>query len=157
MDTVKTVSLIDIINLPSEELKRVNIFSWFTNISLLLVILYKYTQHIFDLLLLTWIILFISIWIVYIKPRRLSIYPTNNYIQGIDLQLVHILFHIVPFIVMFNIFKDHNIDLIKVGLTVILALLYIPSHNVKEVYGLEREELISLGVVAIIIYFAIHK
>lgn len=157
MEQLKIIGLLDIINLKPEQLKQINILSWFTNISLILVIFYKYTQHLFDLLLLTWIILFISIWIVYVKPRRLSLYPTNIYIQGVDLQIGHIIFHVIPFMAMVHLFKDKQIDLIKTGMTAAFALLYLPSHDVKEIYGLERQEILSLGLVAVIMYFAIHK
>ena len=101
---IKDITIVDLFTSNKFILSQTHFYSYLTVITIGLVIFYSITYHLFDLLLMTWIVLCVSIWTVYINPKRQRLYPTQYYLSGVDLQIGHFIIHWIPFLIMFYIY-----------------------------------------------------
>jgi hypothetical protein len=125
-------------------------------------------RHI-DLLLLGTVVMFIGLYLAHINPKYYIISPDNSHNYDIILNdelsiVLADIIHILPFLIILVLYGRYyascncHIPLIRtLCIITIYIILFVPS----KVYHVHITELITLGIIAIVIYilflFILHK
>lgn len=137
-----------------------NIHYFFTTWVVILVIFHKYTHKYLDLLYLTFVTCLIGLYISYIHPQKYDfILNYKNYtIKSLDkFILVDLLFHIIAFLFIFAKY-NHKFELnIPFLNSICIILLYSISMNLYQVYGIRQFELLTVMVIANLLYIILFE
>jgi len=116
------------------------LFSFLTNISVILIIFWRETTKYIDLPLLALIVAFVAFPIIYIHPQKIINPYNTRYMYGAPLYLVDILFHWLPlFFVATNKSIKKTLDYDKIFITLAFFWFYIACSNAFVLYGLDRD------------------
>lgn len=133
----------------------IKMFLYLTTWNFILVTLYFIFNKYIDLVFSSLVILLISSYFVYIRPRYFEVEKINGQMsryEGMTLQIAHFLFHIVPFAFVVYV-SNYVVDYRKLFFTVALMYTYFIVIDVEELYKISRQEmmLIALAVLLFII------
>lgn len=137
-----------------------NIFHFFTTWNFILIIFFKYSKNIFNLKLLSFVTLFVGLYFSFVNPKKFYIELNNKkyYFTGIEkFYIIDLFFHILAFIVVYilyeNIPKNINLDVNSLC----LLIIYISFLNIEEIYGINKQEILLVSILSIIIYYIIIR
>lgn len=137
-----------------------SILKFFTTWIFILIIFFKYSKNIFNLKILTFVTLFVGLYFSFINPKKFFLQIDNKkyYFTGIEkFFIVDLFFHILTFIVIYILYENipQNINLEINSLC--LMLFYLSFFNLKEIYGINKNEIILVSILSIIIYYIIIR
>lgn len=130
---------------------------FFTTWNILLVVFHKYTSEYIDLLYLSFITMFIGLYLSLVNPRKFVFrYDDKKYVfMGFQkFLMIDIVFHIFIFLYVFFYIHESFSEKKLLGSILILAV-YIICINIKKVYGISIIEFIILFSIINILYFAV--
>lgn len=131
-----------------------HIFILFTTWNIIFIILYPILKNYIDILLTSLVTLIVSAYFVIIKGNQFSIEigDENNYnVNTIYVQAVHLVLHIIPFIVILILERNYKLDYMRMIFTILLLYIYMLMVNVEKLYMITREEMVLLVMLAIVI------
>ena len=134
---------------------------YFTTFSILCVLTSRYTCKFLDLFLMTLVVLVLSSWIVFVYPRYISLTDyigreddDKEYVLiGWNLIYGHLILHVLPFVAIVALgYRPEKKITWKTWLTVAVLSLYISSSNTTHLYGIDKSQLLVLGLLTIIFF-----
>lgn len=141
---------------------------WMVILTLISPLVYKYI----DLVFLSMLCLITATFIGYVYPGRFSYIDngTRKYIQDYKKHIVHILFHVLPFLfILWKYYNTYNVKHAKhakhakhtngevpLVIAVSILILYISLMKPNEVYELDGIAFAWLFIATIAIYMAIY-
>jgi hypothetical protein len=132
---------------------------YFTIWILILVIFYKLSSKIFSLPFLTFIILFMGLYISYINPTKYFIeYKNKIYIiDGFEKNLLDIYLHIFPFLFIYLKFGiEPFFNNIKIIPSLLLIILYNLLYCPNKLYHLPNYEIFLISALSLISYILLY-
>ena len=134
--------------------------------SLILTVFHKWSSQYFNPTFLTLFVLVGSTYVFYVKPGHIPIIKPKSqkridHYSQTQKSLAHIVLHILPFVWMLHVYgfhgDKHNIERIeflsKLVLTGGLLAVYGASVDVKEIYGLNLDDIMIIVIIACVIFF----
>jgi hypothetical protein len=125
----------------------------------ILVVFHKFTRKIFSLSLLTFIVMFMGLYISYINPRKYYVNYNGNtiIIDGYTKNIIDIYFHIIPF---FFIYFTYGIEPFFNNWKIIPSILLIILYNLifcpEKIYHLPKQEIATISFLSLISYIFIN-
>lgn len=132
---------------------------YLTTWCIILLAFYPITKEFIDLVLLTWLVFFISSWLIFVNPGK-WIWKDNEscYLPlGFGALVLHYWAHVVPFAaacILANGNTSKN-NALRMGTALAICILYIVLYDTKQMYGLPRSEVLVLGAAGLVIYCTI--
>jgi hypothetical protein len=126
---------------------------FFTTWNIIFMLLYPITNRYIDVLFTSLSTLLISTYFVYIHADDFE-FRIKNYkikVDSIYIQLAHFILHIIPFIIVLYISKGYTIDYMKILLTIFIMYIYFTCVDVEFLYGIKRQEMVLIVILALII------
>lgn len=129
--------------------KTTNVAQYFTLWCLLLVCFSSHTHMYVDLLLTSSFVLLCGSYLTYVYPRRVKFMFNGETftIVGWKLNLIDLLFHVLPFMYIVWRYGEYYIKSEKtippLLNSLLVALLYVSTFDVFEVYGVRKEDVVN--------------
>jgi hypothetical protein len=136
------------------------IHDFFTIWVCVLIIFHNFTQKIFSLSFLTFIVMFMGLYFSYVNPRKYYIEYNDKeiIIDGYSKYAVDILLHILPFVfIYFNYGIEPFFNNWKIIPSLLLIILYNLIYCLEKVYRLPKQEITFVSIVSFISYFLISN
>jgi hypothetical protein len=141
-----------------------NIHKFLTGWIFILVIFHNISSKYFSLPYLSFMVLFISLYLSYINPAKYYIEYTNNnensiiVVDGYEKYLVDIIFHISPFIFIYYYYGfEPFFSNWKIIPSLILILIYLLIYNPSYIYHIPIIEIFYLSISSVILYIFISN
>ncbi len=131
-----------------------HIFILFTTWNIIFIILYPILKNYIDILLTSLVTLIVSAYFVIIKGKKFNLEIGDNISYNIDtiyVHALHLVMHIIPFIVILILERNYKLDYMRMVFTILLLYIYMLVVDVEKLYMITREEMVLLVVLAIII------
>ena len=129
----------------------------------ILVIFHNITSKYFSLSYLTFMVLLNGLYVSYINPSKYYIeYYHNNeksiiIIDGINKNIVDIIFHIIPFIFIYLIYGFESFFTNwKIIPSLILLFIYLLIYNPANIYHIHINTITILSFISIILYIFLN-
>jgi hypothetical protein len=131
-----------------------------THVYIILVVLHLWTVKVFDLWLLSLIVLCISSYIVYVSPRLFIVDKFNfKYIlHGPYLHAAHVVMHIIPcMFIMYHYLQYYTTNKYSIATanSLLLVFVYFWLYNPVKIYRVHPYALVSMFVLACLLYMII--
>lgn len=137
-------------------------FKFFTAWMLVMALLHNYLFDKVNLLLLSWITCIVGLYLSFINPRRFVFYFEGVRYEYTGLQkfiIVDTVAHIMVLYAMYACYGDYYKSIGIVNLptfvAIVIMMIYLAITNIRKVYGISHYEIISMSVVAGILYVLI--
>ena len=135
------------------------LFKFFTTWSLIMVMFHKYLYKYVNLLLITFITLVIGLYLSFINPRRFVWYFDKVRYEYTGLQkfiIVDMIFHLLVFYYIYSLYGKYYTSKTffnsKTFIALSIYLIYILTHDIKKLYGINKYEGACIFVVSLILY-----
>jgi len=136
------------------------IYKFLTTWIFVLVLFHKITSKIFSLPFLTFLILFMSLYISYINSTKYFLeYKKKTFvIDGYIKNLIDFYFHICPFLfIYFNYKIEPFFNNWKIIPSLLLIIIYISFYNPYKIYHLPINEIIIVSIFTIFSYILLFN
>ena len=128
---------------------------YFTTWNCILVCFFNIFDPYIDIVFTSFTVLIISSYFVYVRPRYIKVTSSdmnNDVIQGIQLQVLHGIFHILPFALVVLWLKPcYKVSYKKLFFTAVIVYVYMLTVNVEKLYNITRQEMVLLSILAVIV------
>lgn len=143
------------------DLYQVQIF-YFTNWTLALIILHKYSHQYFNLLFMSFFVLVAATYIFYYKPGCLPYSYDNEVVAfiGTKRDVIHFFWHVVPFLfilVKYGIFYARKEDDRTLIPTIILIFVYGLFVNFPDLYMIDWKDVSIISFIFMALYALMYK
>lgn len=141
-----------------DQLTKFNVselFLYFTTWNCILVALFPLVDPYIDLVFTSFTVLVISSYFVYVRPGYIEVTlrdRTKWRIQGLLLQALHAVFHILPFALVILWLKPcYRVRYDKLFTTMAIMYIFMIVVNVEKLYKITRQEMVLLSMLPVII------
>lgn len=135
------------------------IFNFFTCIMVILTFFHNYVYEYIHLLYLSFITLFIGLYLSFINPHKFiykfgdKTYEFNGY-NKLFIDIIHIAIFVFIY-KKYNLYYSSHDNNNKLYISILLLLFYIFFINVEDIYKIKMEEFLTIFSILNIIYFII--
>lgn len=135
------------------------LFKFFTTWSLIMVLCNRYLYKYVNLMFITFVTLIIGLYLSFINPRRFVWYFDKVRYEYTGLQkfiIVDMIFHLLVFYYIYHLYGKYymkkSIFDYKTIIALCILIIYIFTHDIKKLYGIDKYEGAGVFIISIMLY-----